>query len=368
MRKKIMVMLCAAFCLTAMAQTDAKDFVTGADIGWCTEMEHDGKTILDSTGREREATSLMRDYGLRAVRLRVWVNPIKHGNWCSKEDVLNKALRAKALGMDIMVDFHYSDWWADPGKQNIPAAWATHSYEQMKQDVAAHTKEVLSFLKAYGVEPRWVQVGNETTHGLLWSVKSDPETGWPVPDSAGNNVIIQDVARAETNPEHYAGIIDAGYGAVKEVFPKAVVIVHLDDGFDRKLYDWNLGILKKYGARFDMVGMSLYPYWALEGKKRSSADQTITDCIENVKHVARAFKCDVMIVETGMDALNPEEGYRQLRRILRESRDLTDGHCRGVFYWEPTCRPSQYRLGAFAEDGRPTRIMDAFKEFNAENK
>ena len=358
--KKLFVIL--SLLLPMLPSAFGQEFVTGADMGWLTEMESKGQLLYNEKGEPREGTLLMKEYGMQAVRLRVWVNPVKHGNWCSKEDVLNKALRAKALGMDVMIDFHYSDWWADPGKQNIPAAWSGFTPEKAAKAVADHTREVLLFLQTYGVKPRWVQVGNETTHGFLWSVRSDPRTGWPLPDSLGNNVVIEDIARAETHPEAYAKIFAAGYDAVKEVCPDAQVIVHLDDGFSKELYTWNLDILKKNGAKFDLVGMSLYPYWALEGKKRDTADAAIDDCIENIKYVAKRYQCDVMIVETGMEALQPEEGYRQLKRILYESRHNTEGHCRGVFYWEPQCRPSQYKLGAFSEDGRPTKIMKAFLE------
>lgn len=358
MRKILLPILTFLLSLASWAQ--GNDFITGADLGWITEYESKGYKFYDQQGREREATDLMRDYGMEAVRIRVWLNPVRHGNWCSKEDALNKALRAKALGMDVMIDFHYSDWWCDPQKQPIPKAWEGMTYEQMREALKAHTIEVLSFLKTYGIEPRWVQVGNETTHGLLWSVVTDPATGWEVKDSLGRTTVTDDMAKAETHPERYAGMIAAGYEAVKSVLPQAIVIVHLDDGFDQKLYDWNLGILRKYGAKFDMVGMSLYPYWATEGKKQKTADETITNCMSNIKHVSKKFGCDVMLVEVGMDAYAPEEGYRQLCRILREARTQTDGHCRGVFYWEPECKPSQYRLGAFGEDGRPTKIMQAY--------
>ena len=360
--KKFLACISVAFCLLTAQADGCGDFVRGVDMGWLTEMEHNGHYLYDSLGVRTEGTALMKQYGIGAARFRVWVNPARHGNWCSKEDVLDKALRAKALGMDIMLDFHYSDWWADPGKQNIPEAWSGFTAEQAAEAVVAHTREVLLFLKAYGVTPRWVQVGNETTHGFLWSVRTDPQTGWPLPDSLGNNVITEDIARAETHPEAYARIFRAGCDAVKSVCPDAAVIVHLDDGFDAALYRWNLDILRRGGARFDMVGMSLYPYWALEGKKRATAAQAIADCVDNVRKVAERYGCDVMIVETGMDALAPEEGYAQLKRILHDMRTQTGGRCRGVFYWEPQCRPSQYRLGAFDEAGRPTKIMQAFGE------
>lgn len=91
------------FFLSLASWAQGNDFVTGADLGWITEYESKGYKFYDRQGQEREATSLMRDYGMKAVRIRVWLNPVKHGNWCSKEDALNKALRAKALGMDVMI-------------------------------------------------------------------------------------------------------------------------------------------------------------------------------------------------------------------------------------------------------------------------
>jgi arabinogalactan endo-1,4-beta-galactosidase len=171
------------------------------------------------------------------------------------------------------------------------------------------------------------------------------------------------------NPEQYAGFFAAGYDACKKVFPNAIVMVHLDNGFDKDLYDYNLGVLQAGGAKWDMIGMSLYPYWAMDGGFRDDAETTITDCIENIRYVSEKFGCDVMIVETGflVDESRPEvleEGRRQLARVIRESIEQTNGRCKGVFYWEPECKPSQYKLGAFTEDGRPTVIMDAFTDWS----
>ncbi|MDD4515519.1 glycosyl hydrolase 53 family protein [Massilibacteroides sp.] len=325
-------------------------FAKGADIGWMTEYEAKGYNFFNAAGEKRECTELMKELGLNAVRLRVWVNPEEHDNWCNKEDLLVKAKRAKALGMDIMVNFHYSDWWADPGKQNIPAAWKSYTYEQMKTAVANHTNEVLQLLEENQITPKWVQVGNETSNGFLW-----------------------DMGQADKNPKQYAGLFSAGYDAVKKVFPEAIVIAHLDNGFSNGLYNWNLDILKNNGAKWDMIGMSLYPYWAMQNTSFSytTADSVITDCTANIQKVSTKYNCDVMIVETGMECADASgnlatsavlaEGKRQLDRILKECMENTDGRCKGVFYWEPECKPSQYRLGAFTEDGRPTVIMDAFK-------
>lgn len=363
MKKILLSLFTLLSSLTAFSQQTP--FCLGADISWCTEMEQRGNKLYNYQGEEREATALMKEMGINAIRLRVWVDPSAHGNWCDKNDVLVKALRAKNLGMDVMIDFHYSDWWADPAKQNIPKAWEKHKYKQMLKDLADHTREVLTLLKDNGVTPKWVQVGNETSRGMLWSVEMDPVTGWEKKDEKGNTIITHTMGHLDREPQQYAGFIRAGYDAVKEIFPEAKVIVHLDDGFDDRLYDRNLGALRDNGAKWDIIGMSLYPYWAMKGGKESSAMHTIADCIKNIRRVSKKFGTDVMIVETGfeVDDKRPyvmEAGRQQLQDIIRMCRTEVYGHCLGIFYWEPTCRPGQYKLGAFNGEGKPTAIMRAF--------
>ena len=241
--------------LTALVSCNREpSFWLGADLGWITEYEAYGHKFYNKDGVEMECTALMKELGLNAVRHRVWVDPSAHGGWCSMEDLLVKCQRAKALDMAIMVDFHYSDWWADPQKQNIPASWSGHSYEQMKEDLAAHTIEVLTYLKDNGIEPKWIQVGNETRNGFLWSVESN-EYGWPKLDENGNTTIIESMGHVDRNPEQYAGLFAAGYDACKSVFPEAIVMVHLDNGYAKDLYDYNLGVLQAGGAKWAMIGM-----------------------------------------------------------------------------------------------------------------
>ncbi|MBQ8051547.1 MAG: glycosyl hydrolase 53 family protein [Bacteroidaceae bacterium] len=320
-----------------------QDFALGADISWTTELEERGFRFATRQGDTMECTALMKHLGLNAIRLRVWVNP--RNRFCTKEDVLEKALRASRLGMDVMIDFHYSDDWADPGKQYIPKAWAEHGYEEMLDDVRRHTSEVLTYLRAGGISPKWVQVGNETTNGLLWPV-----------------------GRAQEHPEQYAGLIKAGCQAVKAVFPEAKTIVHLDNGFDQRLYDWNLGILRDHAVDYDLVGMSLYPLAAVEwhADKVSSAQDAIDKCIANIRHVFDTFGKPTLIAEVGVKVAQPEEGRRLLSDVIRKARRKTDGHCLGVLYWEPEAPFSYnggYDMGAFlATDKvcRPTVIMDAF--------
>ncbi len=256
--KSIAKILLGCLVLMAAACTREEPFWLGADISGSAGQEARGEYYYDGAGNgPKEITALMKEMGLNLVRLRVWVEPRRWGRpgqpvdstdnrgLCNKEDVLYNAKLAKDLGMEIMIDFHYSDTWADPGHQPIPRSWLGHPYEQMKEDLKAHTVETLQLLKDNGIKVKWVQVGNETTNGLLWN-----NVGKEVTDHMGHSRL---------DPEQYAGFLDAGYEAVKSVYPKAICIVHLDNGYDQALYDWNLGILEQYGTRYDVVGMSLYP-------------------------------------------------------------------------------------------------------------
>ena len=194
--------------------------------------------------------------------------------------------------------------------------------------------------------------------------------GKPMKDENGNTSISSSMGHIGGDihqPENYAALFKSGYEAAKSVFPDAKVLVHLDNGFDNTLYNWNLDILKNNGATFDMIGMSVYPYWSILAKKEPTAEKTISDCIENIKKLYEKYNVDIMITETGffVDESHSEvmeEGKRQLRKLIHESKYNTHGHCKGVIYWEPQCKPSQYKLGAFTEDGRPTAIMEGFLE------
>lgn len=313
----------------------AQQFWLGADISGTTELEARGVQLRNAQGEPRENTALMHELGLNAVRLRVWVHP-KDG-LCGKDDVVRMARRAKDWGMALMIDFHYSDWWADPGQQNIPAAWKEMSYEDMKKALYDHTVDVLTAIREAGVEVRWVQVGNETTNGFLWPM-----------------------GRAQENMRQYAGLTDAGYQAVKQVFPQAQVIIHLDAACDPRRYDFIFDGLKKYKARYDMIGLSVYPYWDIKAKHTQTWQETVERATENMNRLWTKYHKPMMVVETGAEARKPVEGKQIMAAVIDAARNRTNGHCKGVFYWAPEAE-HHYPLGAF-HDGKPTAIMDAFTE------
>lgn len=328
--------------LTVTGQNQAEPFWLGADISWTPELETRNITNYTKDGVPMENTALMKHLGLNAVRLRVWVNSVNGFN--TPGHVLEMAKRAKQLGMEIMVDFHYSDDWADPGHNNIPEAWKGLDIADIKDKIAVHTRSTLQLLKDNGINVKWVQVGNETTNGMMWPV-----------------------ARIPDHTDIYADLSNAGYDAVKEVYPEAQVIIHLDDGYNSFLYNYVFGALKRLGAKWDAIGMSVYPYWS---KRDQTKPEAVSDVIANINSLAEQFACPVIIVETGVNVNRPFEGYEFLRKLIQAAKYDTAGKCTGVFYWEPEAPHSYnggYDLGAF-ENFRPTRIMDAFTEVASENE
>lgn len=306
-------------------------FAKGADVSWITEMESAGKKFYNSSGTETECIQLLKSIGMNTIRLRVWVNPAA-GGWNNKADVLAKALRAKILGMRIMINFHYSDWWADPGKQTKPAAWAGQNITDLKTSLANHTTDVLNTLKTNGITPEWVQVGNETNDGMLW-----PE------------------GKASTNMANYAQLVAAGYDAVKNVFPTAKVVVHLANGWDNGLFRWSFDGLKNNGGKWDVIGLSLYPTavnWATLNAQ----------CLNNMNDIIARYDKEVMIVEVGISWDQAAACKSFLDDLITKTRSVTGNKGLGVLYWEPQSYGNWqgYTLGAFDNSGKPTIAMNAF--------
>lgn len=306
-------------------------FVKGADISWVTQMESAGLKFYNSTGTQTECMALMKSLGMNTVRLRVWVNPSP--SWNNAADVVAKAVRAKNLGLRIMIDFHYSDSWADPGKQTKPAAWATQDFATLKTSVATHTTDVLTQLKNNGVTPEWVQVGNETNNGMLW------------PDG-----------KASVSMSNFAQLINAGYDAVKAVFATAKVIVHISNGYDNSLFRWMFDGLTANSAKYDVIGMSLYPSaanWASYN----------TQILTNMNDMVTRYGKEVMVVEVGMSWDNATVCNSFLTDLITKTASVTGSKGLGVLYWEPEAYNNWqgYTLGAFDNSGKPTAALGAFQ-------
>ena len=320
-------------------------YAYGADCSWITEQEHDGVLFYDSVGQASDGMRVMRYAGMNAVRLRVWVN--HSTGWCNKEDVIAKAKRATALKLRVMIDFHYSDFFADPGRQNIPIDWKDYDLEQMKQAVANHTTDVLSALKNEGVTPEWIQVGNETRNGMLWPMGKLWDNNGDLPNGWKN----------------YAALTTAGYNACKAVFPDALVIVHIDNAYENN--NWFFRKLQYHGGMFDMIGLSHYPMmkqWS--GKDWDEMNELAA---ANIKLLHAEFNCPIMVVEIGTMA-STEEKAAEVMADFRQRVDTLD-YMKGIFYWEPQVynnwRPNEYielgwgayNMGAFTSKGQPNNAL-----------
>lgn len=311
-------------------QPSNPSFAKGADISWVTEMEAAGKKFYNNAGTETECMALLKNLGMNTIRLRVWVNP--SSGWNNGVDVIAKAVRAKNLGLRIMIDFHYSDTWADPGHQTKPAAWAAQDFGTLKNSLISYTTAVLTELKYNGVTPEWVQVGNETNDGMLW------------PDG-----------KASASMGNFAQLVNAGYDAVKGVFPSAKVIVHLSNGYDNTLYRWIFDGLKNNGGKWDVIGMSLYP-------DPANWSTTNANCLNNMNDMVTRYGKEVMIVEVGMSWDQAAACKSFLTDLISKTKSVSNNKGLGVLYWEPEAIPgwNGYTLGAFDNSGKPTIALDAF--------
>ena len=307
-------------------------FAKGADVSWLTQMEKEGCRFYDTAGKQTECMALLKSLGMNAIRLRVWVDP-KDG-WCGKDDVVAKARRVKDLGMQLMIDFHYSDSWADPGKQNKPAAWKNLDLEGLKKAVANHTTDVLNALKAAGITPEWIQIGNETTGGMLW------------PD--GQNY-------TDAGFMNYVQLHNAGYDAAKAVFPSAWVMVHVDNGWNEGTLKWFFNAFNINGAKYDLIGLSLYP-------EKASWQTYNQQIMNNIQTLYNQYQKETIICEVGMEWTDAAVCKSFLTDLIARAQSPAS-HCTGVLYWEPEgyFAWSGYSKCAFDNNGKPTIALDAFK-------
>jgi len=318
----------------AATTSGADFFAKGADVSWLPQMEAKGYKFYNDNGVQEDCLQILKDHGINAIRLRTWVNPSSdpYNGHCSKDETVAMAKRVREMGFKIMLDFHYSDSWADPGKQVKPAAWAKHSFDQLLADVYDYTYDVMNTLKANGIYPEWVQVGNEISPGML------------LPD--GSTWKWGQLAR----------LINKGYDAVKAVSSDSKVILQLDNGYDMAMYQSWFSSARKYGAEYDVIGMSLYPSnfdWETKTKQ----------CLDNMNDMVKRYGKEVMVCEVGMNSVTEKSCRNMLADLIKKTQSVKDGKGLGVFYWEPQSHQwNNYQLGAWRNDGKPSVALDAFLE------
>lgn len=340
----VLVASCCVFAGCSTAPVSPADqekqpavFAKGADISWLPQMEATGFRFYNDNGDAADCLAILRDHGMNTIRLRAFVNPSNDifSGHCSTAETVAMAVRAKSMGLRVMIDFHYSDSWADPSKQVKPKAWEGHDFQTLLQDVYNYTHEVMTALKVAGVTPEWVQAGNEIPGGMIWPEGST--NAW--------NQLVQ--------------LINKSYEAVKAVSPDSKVILHIDRGNDNARFRWWFDNARTYGARYDVIGLSYYPYW-LTG----NPDYTLSigDLGNNLNDMASRYGKEVMVVEVGGEDTKIQNTCDMLAAVIKKVAAVPGNKGLGVLYWEPEGARSwsHYALSAWGSDGKPTQALDAF--------
>jgi arabinogalactan endo-1,4-beta-galactosidase len=331
-------------CATTTASTHAPSpFYLGADISELPQLEKQGVVYMDGD-KPGDALAIFMKNGWTCFRLRIWVDPRNGVN--GLEYTTKLARRIKDAGGTFMLDFHYSDWWADPQKQNKPATWAKLDFDALVKQTETYTANVIKTLKDAGATPDFVQIGNEITGGTLW-----PDAQVKVPHSAvkvfsGDVVVITPPEPYDDAKQwdHLIRVLKAASAGVRSETTPADhvrIVVHIDCGGDWPVTKWYFDHLTSAGVDYDVVGQSYYANW----------HGTIENLRDNLRETISHYQKDVMVVETAYPArdakpppaalkymkwpMTPEGQQQFLMEVIRTVQQAPEGRGIGVIYWRP---------------------------------
>lgn len=315
------------------------DFIKGADISTLLEAEQHGAKFYNQNGQQQDAIAILKANGVNYVRLRLWVDPqdasgkTYGGGSNNLANTIALAKRVKAQGLKLLLDFHYSDFWTDPGKQFKPKAWEKMDYPQLKTAIHDYTRDTIARFKQEGVLPDMVQIGNEINGGMLW-----PEgKSW---GQGGGEF------------DRLAGLLNAAIGGLKENLTggeKVKIMLHLAEGTKNDTFRWWFDEIAKRGVPFDIIGLSMYTYW----------NGPISALKANMDDISRRYNKDVIVVEAAygytldncdnaensFQAKEEKDGgypgtvqgqYDYIHDLMQSVIDVPDHRGKGIFYWEPT--------------------------------
>ncbi|EOC9242581.1 arabinogalactan endo-beta-1,4-galactanase [Enterobacter cloacae] len=315
------------------------DFIKGADISTLLEAEQHGAKFYNQNGQQLDAIAILKANGVNYVRLRLWVDPqdasgkTYGGGSNNLENTIALAKRVKAQGLKLLLDFHYSDFWTDPGKQFKPKAWEKMDYPQLKTAIHDYTRDTIARFKQEGVLPDMVQIGNEINGGMLW-----PEgKSW---GQGGGEF------------DRLAGLLNAAISGLKENLTggeQVKIMLHLAEGTKNDTFRWWFDEIAKRDVPFDIIGLSMYTYW----------NGPISALKANMDDISRRYNKDVIVVEAAygytldncdnaensFQAKEEKDGgypgtvqgqYDYIHDLMQSVIDVPDHRGKGIFYWEPT--------------------------------
>lgn len=323
--------------------TCAADYAIGADLSFLKQAEERGVVFKDN-GQVKPGLQIFKEHGYNWIRLRLFHTPTRLPN--NLEYTIALAQEARKLGFRFLLNYHYSDTWADPGKQYIPKAWEDKSHAELVQAVFEYTRDTIIAFRDANVLPDMVQIGNEVSNGMLW-----PDGKLP-----GNWDNFAELMKAGING------VDAGRGNSQ----RPLIMVHIDKGGSKNRTKAFFDKWHSYGVDYDIIGQSYYPWW----------HGTLLELRDNMIFMANEYQKDIIIVEAAYNwrpaeyknkkAPFPEtpEGQRQfLDEVNRVVLNTPYNRGKGVFWWEPAVMGGLRRRGMFDDDGNALPVITVFDKF-----
>jgi len=336
----LVVGMASAACPAALSQT----YAIGADVSFLAQCEHDG-VVFKENGIPKDALAILREHQYNWIRLRLFHDPAAAPDHLPNDlnYTLALATRARKLGFHLLLDLHYSDNWADPGKQPIPIAWSHLNHRQLTHQVFVYSRDVLTAFRRAGVPPEMVQVGNEITNGMLW------------PDG-----------KIPANWDNFADLLNAGIRGVRAGSghghsPR--IMIHIDRSGD---YATAVSFFDQLNSRqisFDVIGLSYYPMW----------HGSISTLRSNLHDLALRYNRPIIIVEAAFnwmpgemagrhsDFFESPEGQRDfLAAVDAAVRAIPNGLGQGVFWWEPAAEGGLRKRSFFDKEGNVLPVVSVF--------
>ncbi len=336
-----LILLCAGTALAA----DPDTFAIGADLSFLRDVESRGIAFKED-GEPRPGLRIFRDHGYNWIRLRIFHTPTRLPN--SLDYTLALARDARQLGYRFLLDFHYSDTWADPAHQPVPKAWEGMSHPEIVAALRDYTARTIAAFREAGVLPDMVQIGNEVDNGIVWPDGKLPQN-WPQ---------FTDLLKAGIQG------VEAGRGAG----PRPRIMIHIAKGGDRVKTKAFLDRLAGFQVPYDVIGQSYYPWW----------HGSLLDLRENLDFMAASYDKDIILVEVayncrpaeyarkGVPGPFPEtpEGQRRfLEEVARIALGVPNGRCKGIFWWEPAVDGPLERRGFFDENKNVLPVITVFDSY-----
>jgi len=333
----LLICLHLLFC-----HSQAQGYAIGADLSFMKQAEDSGFAFKEN-GKAKPCIQIFKDHGYNWIRLRLFHTPTSLPNSLAYTIALAK--QAKKFGFKFLLDYHYSDTWADPGKQFLPKAWERKSQAELVQAVFEYTRNTMIAFRDSAVFPDMVQIGNEISNGMLWP-------NGKLPDNWNN----------------FAELVQAGINGVHASCgnnPCPQIMIHIDKGGDKNFTKYFFDKINSYGIRYDVIGQSYYPWW----------HGSLLDLRECLNFTAEEYKKDIMLVEAAYNWKPREyinknapfeespEGQKQfLEEVNRIVMNIPGNRGIGIFWWEPAVSRRGSR-SFFDENGNALPVITVFDKF-----